>query len=453
MRRVLAAAVLVAFMPTANAQDKAKGDFSTDAEYRARYFLMQNPTANETDVSSAGQGEHRFRFGANYKASEKLSAGLTLIHNAQWGQMNGVTARPTAEHDNATGGLEENFMAVNEAYMKWMVSDDLSFKVGRQGYSFADGYVMGRNDWESTPYSYEGLLVNWEAEFGKFNFFGFKHKDEAVATGNSASADPEHNSYGIVFDLKSKPEWMKALSVHVIKDNADARFGATQTNNNGNQGKDYLRYGLMAGFGFGDFDLTAWYAAHSGKSKLIAAGGAKTERDHEGNLIQAQLGYTAQNFMQSRFFFTYHMDSGDDNTGDANDKGYDSYYTEKHNSAGMMDLFGWGNLTFMQLGWTMKPQDKTEVGLQYTMFSRTEASATSQTFVAGKYGAGLGGAGNTKDKLGDEIDLWATHSYTDSLATTFRVGYFMPGDHFTDATTNNDEDKILHIMIEGKATF
>src|SRR5262245_42517823 len=85
MRRVLAAAVLVAFMPTANAQDKGKSDFSTNAEYRARWDYMTNPGLYEKGQSHVSEAGHRFKIGAGYKASEKVSANVTLIHNANFG--------------------------------------------------------------------------------------------------------------------------------------------------------------------------------------------------------------------------------------------------------------------------------------------------------------------------------------------------------------------------------
>ncbi len=454
MRRLLAVAALVAFMPTANAQDTGKTEFSTNAELRVRYFLMQNPGANEKEFGTNGFGQHRFKGDLHYKANEQISGHASLLYNGNWGQQ--VDGNPVTDNPQ--------FLNVNEAYLRWMPVSELSMQLGRQNYGFADGFVMGVNDWQQMPYSYDGLLLNWEAEFGKIQFFGFKLREldsgtrpsqPQTAGHGAASRDPEHNMYGLVFDLKSKPEWLKTVNVHLIKNNGDALIdgnGAT-TMNQSTDGIDGLRYGAMLGFAFDATELNLWYAAHDSKFKRIAAGGAKTEIDGKGNMMQAELAHTVENFMNSRVHFRYHQDSGNDGKSATENGNYDAFFYEQHNAAGMMDLFGWGNLTYMQLGWNFKPQDNTQVGLQYSMFSRTEASATSATYTQGLYGGFLDSQANDKDKLGDEIDLWATHHYDGGLSTTLRVGYFIPGDYFKDANTNNTDDAVMHIMLEGKATF
>jgi hypothetical protein len=316
--------------------------------------------------------------------------------------------------------------------------------------------LVGANDWEAMPYSFEGLASVWEQEFGTITFAAVKLRE---LTGTSASGDPEHNLYGINFDLKAKPEMLKMFNLHVLKNNSDAIDSASAvggTMATSKDGFDTIRYGTMAGLAFGPVDLNLWYELQGGKVKNINAG-TKTEYDYKGNMMQAQVAFNMPSMMGSRFHLTYHKDSGD---GDATDKElgtYDSYATEKHNSAGAMDLFGWGNLTFIQLGWMAKPQDKTDVGLQFTMFSLTENSTTGTPgWTQGTYGGDLNGATqkNDADKLGNEIDLWATHHYDANFSNTFRVGYFMPGDRFEPAApTQASTDKILHVMIEGKATF
>ncbi|HMN66902.1 MAG TPA: alginate export family protein [Bdellovibrionales bacterium] len=443
MRRVLALAALLAFLPTANAQDKAKADFSANAEYRARYWLMQNPLANKDALSTNSMVDHRFKLGTAFRANEKFTANMTLLHDDIWGQGDG---EPLGERDHATGGTESNFLAVNEAYASWMFSEDMNFKFGRQNYQISDGYVMATNDWEQQPFAFDGVVGSWDAEFGRFQLFAFKYRE---LTGVSASGNPEHNAYGLNFDLKTNPEWLKALNVHVIKDNADAVEGATGADVESLSGQDMLRYGAHAGFHFGMLDLHAWYAANNGKYKQIAAGGAKNEIDGKGMMYMAELGFNFENFMASRLHVRYHASSGDKDATDGEEGTYDPYFNERHNAAGMMDLYNWGNLTYTQVGFTMKPGDKTTVGLQYSMFALTENTAGVN---AGRFGAGLGSGSGSSDKLGDEIDLWAEHAYDGGLSTVLRLGHFMPGDRY-DNTTSNQGDAITQLMVEGKLNF
>lgn len=462
MRRVLAAAVLVAFMPAAHAQDKGKSEFTHDAEYRVRYDYFQNITGQKDVVGNTSAFDHRFKLDLGFRANEKVSAGVTLLHNATWGMGDNNTV---GTYDATTGAgtkTEQNFMAVNQAYANWMVNDAWSVKFGRMNYQIGDGTIMGLNDWEATPYAYEGALVNWQAEFGRFQAFGFKYHDsKGIATSLTATdsdPDPETNAFGLNFDLKTMPEWLKVVNAHVIATNGAATQDGTSTYNaqTTQDGQSTVRYGAKAGFGFSIVDLSAWYEGQSGKlHHLATAAHTKTDNTVKGDLIQAEVGVNLPEFMGSRIYFRFHQDSGDKDSTDQDAGTYDGYFTTKHCSTGCMDLFGWGNMTFWNLGWTAKPTDNTDVGVSYWMFSRTEKGLNAAGVVNGDYGSGLVGTtstanGSTSDKIGSEVDLWATHKYDGNLWTTARIGYFSPDTYLKDASK---KDGITQVMLEGKFTF
>ena len=452
MRRLLALAALVAVVPLANAQDKGKSEFTPSAEYRPRYFFMQNPSGGKGHDSFA---EHRFKAGLHFKANEKYSGHMTLLHAADFGgdgtnnigQTNASEANTLTDNNN-----QENFLNVNEAYMNWMVSDDFTMRIGRMNFQIADGTVFAYNDWEQNPGAFDGLTGTWEAEFGRFTGFVFNYEERTQGTGEAA--DPKHTAYGLSFDLKSMPDWMKMVNVHVIQDNNDAvktsaAATAPGTTVQSNDAQKTLRYGLGLGFNFGMIDAKAHYAAQSGDYRSVATNGAKTSLDAKGMMYQAELGFNLESFMASRFHVMYHVDSGDANGTDGDAEQYDPYFYEQHANAGLMDLFGWGNLTHIAIGWTLKPTDRTDYGVSYNMFSRTESKGTTNF---GRFGAGLGQGSGTSDKLGDEIDLWTEHRYDGGLSTMLRLGYFMPGDRYDNTTTKKDE-AIMHVAVEGKLTF
>lgn len=437
MRRLLAVVALVSFMPTANAQDKGKAEFSPSAEFRARYNWTQNGGGTK---NTANQIDGRMKFGANYKANEKFSAHATVLHAGTYGENDNTHEIGDPSTNNA-----QNVLMVNEAYANWMFSDDLSFKVGRQNYQIADGSLIAVNDWEQNPTAFEGLVANWEAEFGRFQLLGFKQRELGAA---SASADGEHNLYGLNFDLKAMPNWFKALNVHVLKDSADAITGSAADHKSATtlSGLDVIRYGAMATFNFAMIDLKLNYEGTSGKIKSVAAGpGAVTSTDAKGTMMQAEVGAKFDAFMGSRVFVVYHKDSG--SKGGKVGEAYDSFFYEKHENAGLMDLVNWGNLTYITAGLTLKPGDNTDAGIMYHMFSRTEK------------GTGSGGDNTTfagyqadKDKIGDEIDVWAQHRYDGGLSTVLRLGYFTAGDALKNFTPKRDEN-IMQVMVEGKLTF
>lgn len=448
MKKLFALAALVAAMPVANAQDKGKSEFTPSAEYRPRYFFMQNPGATDASRGHDSFAEHRFKLGMHYKANDKLSGHMTLLHAADFGTSRNAigTTNMVDANANMDTGNEENILNVNEAYMNWMVSDDFTVRVGRMNFQIADGTVIAYNDWEQNPGAFDGMSGVWEAEFGRFTGFVFNYNERPTTA--SEATDSKHTAYGLSFDLKSMPDFMKMVNVHLIKDNNDAVIGATGSTVSDNVGQDTLRYGLGLGFDFGMFDLKAHYNMQSGEYKSIAAGGAKTKADAKGSMYQAELGVKLESFMGSRIYALYHVDSGDD-TGSTSAERYDPYFYEKHANAGLMDLFGWGNLTQMSVGWTMKPGDSTDAGVSYSMFSKTESK---DGFVAGRFGQSLASTATNKDKLGDEVDVWAEHRYNGGLSTLLRLGYFMPGDVF-DNSTDKRSDAIMHVALEGKLTF
>jgi hypothetical protein len=430
----------VSFLPTANAQDKGKAEFSPSAEFRARYNWAQNKGAVEQNDSDV---QDRMKFGANYKANEKLSAHATVLHAATMGANRGATAADPVGNTNTNDA--NNVLMVNEAYANWMFSDDLSFKFGRQSYQIADGSLIAVNDWEQNPTAFEGFAGNWEAEFGRFQLIAFKQRELGTSSG---AKDGEHNLYGLNFDLKTMPNWLKSVNVHVLKDNADA-VAASATNINSAtslNGLDVVRYGAMASFNFQMIDLKLNYEGTSGKVKTVPGATAAVDSvDAKGTMMQAEVGAKFDGFMGSRVFVVYHQDSGA-KSGKAGDA-YDNFFYEKHDNAGLMDLVEWGNLTYLTVGLTLKPGDNTDAGLMWHNFSRTEkgAGSTGDNKTFANYDV-------SKDAIGNEIDVWGEHRYDGGLSTVLRVGYFTPGDALKNAATKADEN-ILQVMVEGKLTF
>jgi hypothetical protein len=95
----------------------------------------------------------------------------------------------------------------------------------------------------------------------------------------------------------------------------------------------------------------------------------------------------------------------------------------------------------------------TDVGLQYSMFSKTEKDSAIGT---GTYGHNLatGTAAVNKAKIGDEIDLWAEHRYDGGLSMLARVSMFMPGDVLKDSSfTPKKSDTITQVFVQGRLTF
>lgn len=415
---------------TAQAHAQASSEFSHNAEFRARYQFDQNINGIDNDPQNSQDAfEHRFKLDTTFRASEQFSAHLSLIHNAGWG-LDSTTAPVATNNALST----ENMVLVQEAFGHWMVNDSFSLKFGRQNYQIGDGSVIGINDWQRTPYSFEGGLLTYEMEHVKIDALGFRLAEYDRTGLENPNADPENNLFGLSVDLKTMPEWLKMVNVHVLQNNVADRRPAASTDVS--LGKvNLLRYGLTVAGETMNIDYKINYNAHTGQAELTGS----PEAELDGDMVQAELGYTLPEIMNSRFYVLYHQSSG----ADAQGKGaYDPFLYELHYNAGRMDVFQWGNLTYLQFGYHLMPTDTLKVGLDYIMFSRTEktddanlgrlgsALGRSSTGYAARNGATGATLSSMSDKLGDEIDLIAEQTYDNGLTIVGRAGMFMPGDFF-----------------------
>lgn len=450
MRKLVALAALLAWMPVANAAD-VKADMTLNGEYRLRYQFDQAYGASKDDNTNKNTFKQRFKLDNAWKVSEKFGAHFTLIHNATWGNFNSTGDTGTALPDGTANG--QNMVLVNQAYGTWMLNDQWTLKFGRGGFTMADGSVVSQNDWEATPYAFDGVLANYEHEMMRLSLFGVKAIDNVPAanlvdpagTGND---DPEANFFGFAVDWKSLPEFLKMANLHLLQINKDSTdFNSAAVDASQNQ----MRYGLVLAGDTAGVDYKANYAAHTGEGKLATQDGG-TKFDIEGMMYALEIGYSMPEMMKSRISVAYHVDSGDGN-GTKQEK-YDSFYTEKHNSAGMMDVLGWGNLTFIKAAYTMSPMDQVEVGLQYWKFSTTEDNDNAEAT------RGINGnpiipaartAGNNSDDLGQEIDLSISKKYDGGFAINAWVGMYMPGSYTKDELTNDDTYNM--VFVEGKMSF
>ncbi len=447
MRKLLAIVSVLALGQAANAES----NFSTSAESRTRVQNDMNTSAAKDGGITQNEWEHRLKLGLGYNLGEKLSLNTTLIHNAIWGQGNAYRAGDAAGASPVTGddgpgirngvGDAQNMLLVNEFYTTWAISDSTSLRFGRGSFTLADGSVVSENDWERNPYAFDGAMITHDMEFGRLSGFFVKFAD--LARGENAIEDPEVNAYGLSLDIKAVPDAIKMLNLHAIKVNQDELDASTMA------GQDIMRYGVTVGGETSGVDFNFTYAMVSGEhvSERLNRGSAGNQ-DISSTMMDLKLGYTLEDVMGLRVGFDYHTDSGSSSA--TKDETYDSFYYQMHQNAGKMDIFRWGNLTYMGVNLSVKPMENTTVGVDYYMFTRTEKK--DNTVNLGRNANGFAGVGilvADEDDLGTEIDVWASHKYDNGLEIKARYSMFTPGDAFKGSA----EDTYSLAFLEAKATF
>jgi hypothetical protein len=457
MRIILALAAFLAFLPSANAADK---QFTPDLEFRIRPIFEDNQSGSSALTPNNGNVvEQRLKVGGQYKFSEKFAVTAHLIQAANWGSQDlyvmdsssglpGMFSSQDASGQHS-GASTNNVLTVNEAYGTWFMSDDFILRFGRGGLTMGDGSVISTNDWQPIPTSFDGVLGTYDFDFGRLSAWVIKFAQYdngsqqllfagAKLSGNHSS-DPEADAYGLSFDLKKMPEWLKMVNVHVIENTKANTPGAFYSpvlaaDPTPRMGQNILRYGLAISGAASMFDYKLDAAGMNGKyycSGGFATGcssmtAGATGVDASGYMAQAEFGVNFPDFMKARIFAKYHYDSGDKDpiTSQTSVKAYDPYFYDRHAGSGNMEVIGWGNLTFYNVGVSAAPTDQTNVTLQYFYFQKSEKGGRVNP---GRFGEMMYFTSPNSNNLGQELDLMAEHKYDGGFSMFASVGLFMPG--------------------------
>lgn len=431
----------------------AENNLTTSAEFRTRVQNDMGTTSMKDAGLTQNDWRHRLKVNLDFNAGEKLSAHVSLLHNSRWGQE--ITTGTMDSHIGERNGYSdaENMLLVQEAYGTWMLSDSTSLRFGRGAFTIADGSVLSINDWEENPYAFEGALVTHDMEFGRISGFYVKVADYTTTFskgGVGSVQDPEAWIYGLSLDIKAVPDFIKMLNIHLLQTSKDELPGnATAALI---PGKDMMRYGLTVGGDVAGLDYNVTYASESGEYKYERTANVNNV-DASTSMYDLKLGYTLADVMGLRVGFNYHSDTG--TAASATDsETYDGYFYDIHENAGKMDVFKWGNLTYMGVNVSLMPMDNTTVGLDYYMFSQTEkdqAAVGGANVNVGRNGTAFSNANDaTKDDLGTEMDLYATHKYDNGLEMTARYSMFTPGDAYK---AQNIEETYSLVFLEAKMNF
>lgn len=393
MKKLLFAFASFALVSSAFAQDGA--DMKWNSELRFRFTGTENAGFNKASTDTATV--QRTKIGATMTKGEDLTATVTLLQAATWG--NAATAGNTS--GELTAGDTDNDVSVYEAFVFWKAMDNVALKIGRGALDLADGSVVAKNDWEQRPYAFEGVYGAYFTEWANIGLFGVKGMND------DATNNPDINFYGLSVDVKNLPEWLKMLNVHALQSKA-TNVDATDLSD------EKLRLGVTLKGDVSAVDYRATYAMYTGEQA-----DAGTTTDHKASMMDLEVGFTMADVMNMRIHGLYHTDSGEKTGGDL--EGYDPFFYEKHANAGLMDLIGWGNSTYMKVGIALEPAEMTKVGADYYMFTKTE-SADSVYNNSHSAITAIGTASG--DDVGTELDLWATRALSNGAELNARIGMF-----------------------------
>jgi len=447
MKKLISMLAVMAFAPLAIAShhgdhdhhgDHAKhhkhknvdSEMSADGEFRLR-FNWDNKLAFK-DERSRNQWHQRAKLGHTFRMGDQFSTRVVFLHNAQWGNDEG-DAKQT--NDISVNGSEVlNGLSVNNAYASWMWSDSLMVKVGRMPVHWNNGTVFAHNDWQEVPFSFDGAKIGWDPAFGTIAFYGLKLVDHDNF-GNS-NTDKEDNLYALTYDFKNLPEVVQDIHVHVI---------SRARNNKDNTVTDDSLEDLRFGVGLGGLIAGVDWRVSAAFQDSTAEDDSGAETDTEAFMVDTEVGYHIRPFLNSRAWVGFHLDTGNDESNDENER-YDPLFYERHYNAGLMDIVNWGNLTYITVGYEVRPTDRLKAGIVWHNFSASEDTMNSTVSLNNGLGMILS---DGEDDIGNEIDIYANHEYGENFDVTGRVGLFSPGDMFA----SPDDETQLQLYAQARWHF
>lgn len=434
MKRLVLLAGALVVSTAAQAQDS---EFKHNGEFRVRYYNDMTPSGNKDNPANKSDVEGRATIGLTMRKGENVQAHVSLIHGTIFGADKAASTAPgTAGYTTAT---TNNLMLVNQAYGWWKAGDGLTFKVGRQHIAVADGAVFSTDSWLLIPHTHEGLLVGFDTDFAGIGLALIKDADQLTGTGNPES-DPERNNTILTVDLKNMPEAVKTANVHILQSKGSETTGTARGI------LDVMHIGATVAGDVSNVMYKVTAAFQSGSFSKTAA----TDLKLGGNMFDLMVGYSMPETMGLKLSAAYHMDSGDDNAADDKIESYQPLYYDSHKYAGLMDILGWGNLTYWNLNASVMPAEDLEVGLGLYGFSKSkENGAITQTNRPN--GTAASAVANKAD-LGMELDVYATKKYAGGFQIDAYLGAFMPGAAFKDAAIKM-ESTIMQAMVMGTMTF
>lgn len=439
MKRLVILAGVLAVSTAAQAQD---AEFKHSGEFRLRYYNDMTPSGNKDIPENRSDIEARMKLGLTMQKGQAAKAHVTLIHGTFLGTDR--AGDPNLTNPNAYEAFtKDNGLMVNEAYGWAAFSEKMFIKAGRFNIDFGGGEFISSDDHKLIPITHEGLALGYDLDFAKALVALVKDKELKAQAG--MDSDPEQHRFMVGVDLKNLPEFLNTASLSFSNFNRSENTGAAT----GAGGAANLQvYGLTLGGEVGAFNYRGVVGMQSG----IASKTAAAEIKQDAMMYDIRLGFSMPETMGMKVWANYHSDSGDDDgLADQKLSTYNSLYYNSHKFAGLMDIFGWGNLTYWAVGAEVAPAEDMTVGLGLYGFSKTKENGGVLGTNNDRF-AGLRGGLANKSDLGMELDVYAQKKYANGLVIDALVGAFMPGAAFKDAAAKK-EATVIQAMLAGTLTF
>jgi hypothetical protein len=403
---VFAAAVTAAWAIPASA-----GDVTFSGQYRVRgEYIDNNDFADATPDTTDFWGQ-RVRLTANAKATDDVSAKITLQDTRLWGQ-GGAAGLLTDNGVSNTTDLHEAYLNVSNIF-----GTPVSFRAGRQELAYGDERLVGAFGWSNNGRAFDGAKFMFATDAVNIDFF------TTTIAEDTTTANDDTYFHGIYATLKQLiPN--NSLDLYVL--NLDGQ-NSTATNH-------YTFGARLKGAAAGvDYTVEGAYQTGDLDTTPLVAGDATTDLAAYAFAVKA--GYTLPISMKLRVGAEYDFATGADSDAGENET-FQNLFPTNHAHFGIADVTGanqWSNISAWSVNASSDLTEKLRLFVAYWDFTQDEAAA-------------VGSFNGTSDDLGSEIDLVATYKYNNNVSIEAGASRFFAGD--AAAGTQDDRD-FAYLMITG----
>lgn len=421
-RLFLVALLLISFGgPKAFAEEETKTDlkrYSLSGEARFRYEARDNQNFNNgADDFNQFVGT-RIRLNISLRPFESLEGFFQPQFSGVWGQVEpNLAGNGTITGGGLTSGaLRDRYLSLHQGFIRWSLSDEFRFKIGRQEIMYGDHVVIGNVGYSNVGRSFDAAMIQAKIGDRALDFFYSKlAEDDTPGSGLAGDQDLA----GIYANLMPLG-FFSAFDLYGLWFRNDRTGKPTAFH--------FGTFGSRLKFTTGKFDTRFEGAFQVGKS----AGS-----NMRAYMIDFEEGLTVPYRNGLRFALGYNHASGDDPSTGTFTR-YHSLFPTAHKWLGFMDFFGRQNIQSGTLRTKLTWNKQWITQMHFHTFWRVKTQDILYGLAAEVPTRGIvAPPASAKRHAGEEVDLVVTYKPHPSISLEALGGLFFPGGYMKDTLGRN----------------
>lgn len=281
--------------------------------------------------------------------------------------------------------------------VNWLIHESLELRLGRNTYENKFHQIVSLNVYEPFFYTFDGAFLEYSANILNVNFW----MAHLPARWIKLQQIKEFKyGFGLFLDMESLSDYIDFFNFHV----AYLADSFTQ------KSEDKMsRYGLALEGTISPINL--------GYNFIAVGHGQGIQFKLEEKMYHFYISYSHPGLLNSEIFIGYHKDSAS----------YNPWLYNRHEHAGLLDMFLWGNLTYNFLGVESSWRKKFDLQLVFHNLSSTDKGFIEM----GYFGSLINTEGekfllSSATNLGKELDISIRTQLKEDFEVKLLAGLFIP---------------------------